>query len=337
MFLLAAFLARADTYYLESQQFTDRESAVRVESAAEAAGFEARVVRRFRLGQGWGFVALVEGLSSPEAANAARQRLDGTGASLTPYRVEGSRKAEPIAPAPPVAVANTEVTASEWLARARAAHGGSQGGAARLAQAGAVHFTFQRELDLEGTKTRVEHDYWREGSLRRLQVAAPAPAVASLAVVGRGAAWIAAGDRVDARDVGVMLGATDEMAPESVLAVAMDVTQLLTDTDRFAVLDGAESGVRLGVGDDTEESSLSWVELDRVSGRLVQVRYVTAGGPVTYELSDYADFGDGLVVPRQVRIRRPEGRGERIEVGTLALSAHAPAHTFDRPAALVSP
>ena len=73
---LAFSVARAEEYYLEAPPVTDRSAAARMELTAEAAGFQARIVRRFRLGKGWEFVVLVERFPTEAEAGAAATRLE---------------------------------------------------------------------------------------------------------------------------------------------------------------------------------------------------------------------------------------------------------------------
>jgi len=332
--LLSASLARADEYYLEAAPVPDRPAAVRVEQAVQSAGFEARVVRRFRLGKGWEFVVLVESLAGEAEAAAAAVRLErDLGVNVTAWRLDGDEKPVSVLLAA-TAPAAAEIGAGAWLERARVAHGGPSGGAAAIARAGAVHFTFVRTVELAGKLVSVRHDYWREGSSRRLMVETSGAAQDSLAVATGGGAWIRAGGQVQARDIGITIGMVDAFAPESVLTVALEAARLLegSETNAFRSLEGAESGMRFGSGGDESELGLSFVDLDPLTARLARVRYVSEAGPIIFELAGWRQVAPGVLVPGTVRVERADGGAETFEVEALEVLDRAPAATFDKPA-----
>jgi hypothetical protein len=332
--LLFASLAWADEYYLEAAPVADRPAAARVEQAVKSAGFEARVVRRFRLGKGWEFVVLVESLVGEAEAAAAAVRLErDLGVEVTAWRLDGDEKPVSVLLAAN-APAAAEIGAGVWLERARTAHGGPSGGAAAIARAGAVHFAFVRTVELAGKPVAVHHDYWREGASRRLVVDTSGAAQDSLAVATGSGAWIRAGGQVQARDIGITIGMVDAFAPESVLTVALEAARLLdgSETTTFRSLEGAESGLRFGSGSDESDLGLSFVDLDPVTARLARVRYVSEAGPITFELSDWRQVAPGVLVPGSVRVERADGGAESIEVEALEMLDRAPQATFDKPA-----
>ncbi|MDO9280551.1 MAG: hypothetical protein Q7U06_01505 [Pseudomonadota bacterium] len=331
---LLATIARADEYYLEAAPVPDRAAATRVEQVAEAAGFDARVVRRFRLGKGWEFVVLVESFPGEAQAAAAAVRLESDlGAKVTAWRLDGTEKPiSVVLAAPPPDAA--DVGAASWIERARVAHGGATGGAGAVGRAGAVHFTFSRTLQLAGKQVAVHHDYWREGASRRLVVDTAGAGQDSLSVATASGAWIRVGGQVQSRDIGITIGMVDAFAPEAVLTVALEAARLLdgAEVGAFRPLEGAESGLRFGAGGDESETGLSWVDIDPSTAQLVRVRYVSEAGPITFELSGWRKVAGGVLVPAEVHVERADGGKESLRVDGLELLDRAPASTFDKPA-----
>lgn len=332
--MLVATLARAEEYYLEAAPVPDRAAAGRLEQGAEGAGFDARIVRRFRLGKGWEFVVLVERLrSAPEAAAAAARLERELGTTVSAWRLDAGEKAVAVELPTPTPVA-AEVGAAAWMARARSAHGGHTGGASALARAGAVHFQFDRTVELGGKPVTVRHEYWREGAGRRLVIQTGGAGTDSVSVATANGAWVQASGQVQSRDIGVAIGVIDTFAPEAILTVALEAARLLDgpEVDVFRPLEGAESGLRFGVGGDESEPGLSFVDLDATTARLIRVRYVSDAGPITFELSGWRQVATGVLVPTVVRVEHADGRGESVRVEDLRLLEKAPAATFDKPA-----
>lgn len=331
---LAFSVARAEEYYLEAPPVTDRSAAARMELTAEAAGFQARIVRRFRLGKGWEFVVLVERFPTEAEAGAAATRLERElSGKVTAWRLDDNDKAIAVnLPPPPVPTGDDGAAA--WIARARSAHGGAAGGASALARAGAVHFRFARTLELGGKRVTVRHDYWREGASRRLAVETSGAAQDSLAIATASAAWIRAGGQVQSRDIGITIGMVDAFAPEAVLTVALEAARLLDGPEvaAFKALEGAESGLRFGAGGDETERGVSFVDLDPATAQLLRVRYVSEAGPITFELTGWRQVAAGVLVPGEVIVRRADGATETFRVEGLELLDRAPASTFDKPA-----
>ncbi len=326
-------LAHAEEFYLEAPPVATREDAVRVEEAVRAAGYPGRVVRRFRLGRGWEFVVLVEHFASDKEAAAAAARLGKElGSEVTAWRLDDAPRAVAV-DLPPVASAPADTGAAEWIARARATHGGSTGGASGLARVAAVHFVFARTLVLDSKEVTIRHDYWREGASRRLAVQTGGAGQDSLAVATAGGAWLRAAGEVQVRDIGVTLGAVDAFAPEAVLTVALEAARLLDGPEvaGFQELEGAESGRRFGSGGDESEPGLSFVDLDPTSGQLLRVRYASEAGPITFEMSGWRQVRAGVLVPAEVRVERADGRVETLRIELLDLVERAPSGTFDRP------
>lgn len=321
--------ARAESYYLETAPNAERTVVARMLETAKAAGFSGRIVRRFQLGSGWGYVLLVEGFDSAEKANDAATRLTtSVGGGITVFKVGGT----PVAPPPSPAAT---LTAADWLARAREAHGGASGGSAALARAPVVHFVYERSFDMNGSRVRARHEYWRDGANRRLEVRGVGSTKVqdSVAVASASGAWMLLDSQVQTRDQGVLIGVVDGFSPESILTVAMGAWDLLNspETADFRILEGAESGVRVGSGKDEGRMALSFVDLDPQTARVVGVRYITEAGPISCALSDYRDAAPGLVVPSRMKIQRADGRSEEVVVERLELLTASPAGNYAQP------
>lgn len=340
--LLSLAAALAADWTVELPPVRDRSAAVRESEACRAAGYEARVTRRFRLDQGWRYVVVVPGLADEAAAQAAARSLSAAvGAEAVVAAPPGHVVAAPAAVAEPAPAAADVATAAEWLARARAAHGGPAGGSAALAVAPAVHFRFRREVAGAPGFT-AEHDYWRDGAGRRLAIvvdeasARAGRATSSVSVAAERGAWVApAGAAASARDIGVVIAAIDDFAPEAVLAVVLEVAPLLSrpEAEEYDVLDAEPGVVRVGLGGDAEAGTLAFVDLDPVTARIRGARYVTDAGPIVFAMADYREVAPGIVVPARLSTRRADGGREEVTVQELALAAAAPPSTFAAPAA----
>lgn len=324
--------AWADTFYLETAPTSDRGAANSMLDAARAGGYSARLVRRFELGRGWGFALVVEGFPDSAAATSAATVLaKPVGAALVVYKVaEG--KATPVAP-PSEA---TDTTAAEWLAMARESHGGAAGGSSALARAATVHFTFERRFVIDGTAAVARHEYWRDGTSRRLDIKVDQGTEKvsdSTAVTSSAGAWMLSKGRVETRDPGTLVTAVDNFSPEAILTVAVEANRLLSgpDVQDFRLLEGAEGGIRIGSGRDDTHMSLSFVDLDAKTGRISAARYVTEAGPITCEMKDYHEVSPGLVIPYTLVISRADGRRDEVKVERLELLPRAPGGIFDRP------
>lgn len=331
--LFASLAAAASGgWWLEGPLVSERATADSLEQVADRAGYDARVVKRFRLGEGWEFVTLVEGFADEASASAAARRLSRD-AGQTFVLVHDPAKGPPTRTSVGAEAPAGGPTASALLGAARAAHGGPTGGAAALARARAVHFVFAREFELGGKLVKVDHDYWREVTNRRVDVKTHGVGTDSLSVATAKGAWLRAAGKVEVRDIGVLIGQADAFAPEAILGVALDVDTLLggPDTGQYLVLEGAESGVRVGRGEDPTEPGLAFADIDPATGLLSRVRYVTEAGPVVIELSGWAPASPGVVFPALLSVERPDGRRETIRVQRLEIAEGAPAGTFAVP------
>ncbi len=324
----------AGVWWLESADLGERAQAAALEAAAIQAGYSARVVKRFRLGDGWEYVTLVEGFMDEGGATSAASKLAASGTVFTLVH-------DPVRGPPSRATVRPDPQQSEPAARSvaslvqsvRLAHGNATGGAAALARAKVVHFTFEREFSLDRKMVRVSHDYWRDPTSRRVIVDTHGAATDSGTVATTSGAWLKVAGRVESRDIGVLIAQADAFAPEAVLGLALDVpTLFLEKNDQDLVfLEGAEAGVRIGRGEDPIEAGLAFADIDPKSGLLLRVRYVTAGGPVTFAMTGWNERSPGVVVPDVLVVERPDGSAETVRVRVLEVSDVAPPGTFATP------
>lgn len=331
--VLSLALAHATDFYVESDPVADRDAATAMWDKARAAGMAPRLVRRFRLGHGWEFVLLVEGMTDEAAARTTAEHLsDVLDARVTVFREgEGSKAVPVIGPEP--APESPAMTAGQWLAKVDASLGGAAGGAGELGRAGAVHFVFTRTLKVGDREATIRHDYWREGGYRRLAITTGGAGKDSVAIVTPTGAWISVNGAATSRDIGVAVGAVDNFAPEAVLTIALEGHALLRspEAQRFQVLEGAESGLRLGLGADGPDQGLTFIDIDPDSARLLRARYVTEAGPIEWDLRDWKRIGSAVMVPYDVRMVRGDGTTEKIKVDSIEIVGRAPEGTFAAP------
>ncbi|MBW1877702.1 MAG: hypothetical protein JRJ84_05020 [Deltaproteobacteria bacterium] len=191
LLLAVAFAAPTrGAYYLEGPAARTRTEAMAVVREANAEGWHARVVRRYRHGTGWEYVPLVEGFELEEVATeAARTLAERTGRSMAVYDNGGEgasgetpepdvageapatvRIAEEVPqddPAPTAEAPPGSETVAAMVERAVRAHGGVDGGIAVLDKAPRLLFRFRRVLP-EGST--FDHVYARRGSAVYLEV-----------------------------------------------------------------------------------------------------------------------------------------------------------------------
>jgi hypothetical protein len=203
--------ASAD-YYVESPSTPDREQAeAHLETIPSlGAGIQPRVIRRFRVGEGWAYVIRVDALEQ-EQAHSVATALSHDGDPGVVYRRIGSRtirvmetEAEPeedaidaksdqssvsedaptLQPLDPSTLAGEAVEADSAdldfeprlqstvsvLSRALRAHGGEGGGASQIQGAGSVTFTYDRTVATESETLVVRHEFVRWGDGMRLAV-----------------------------------------------------------------------------------------------------------------------------------------------------------------------
>ncbi len=324
----------AGVWWLESADLAERGEASALEAAAVRAGYSARVVKRFHLGDGWEYVTLVEGFVDEAGATAAARKLTkgGTAFTLVHDPVRGPPSRATVRSDPDTSEASRPSVAS-LVESVRAAHGGATGGAAALARARVVHFSFDREFSLDKKSLLVSHEYWRDPTSRRVTVDTHGGATDSTSVATSSGAWLKVAGRVERRDIGVLIAQADAFAPEAVLGIALEVFALLAEGEAqtLVFLEGAETGVRIGRGEDPTQAGLAFADVDPKTGLLLRARYVTAGGPATFSMTGWSERAPGVLVPGVLVVERPDGSTETIRVIALEVADAAPPGTFGTP------
>lgn len=175
--------ALAGPYYLESVPAAGKERATAVVDQARALGLQARVVRRYRHGEGWEYLARVEGWEDPaEARRWASSLASAAHEPMTVFVTEG-QWARPLPLTGPQPLPDDPVTppsqTPEALIGALALADQRWGGGWReLAAQQAQTLTYRRTMPDGAT---VDQRWTREGGREEVQ-SLPAPGVPSTVV-----------------------------------------------------------------------------------------------------------------------------------------------------------
>ena len=131
----------------------------------------------------------------------------------------------------------------------------------------------------------------------------------------------------------MLVSQADAFAPEVVLGAALDVPSLFEGAEpgTLMLLEGAESGVRVGRGEDPQGSGFAFADVHATTGLLQRVRYVTDAGPVVYTYGEWSAPHVALPVPGVVAVEHADGTTEAIRVEALELLDSLPAGTFSPP------
>lgn len=341
--LVLAALALAgpgkEGWYLEGPAASSRSEASALVKAAHAEGHKARVVRRFRHGGGWEFVPVVEGFEAAEGASeAARSLADRTGRSLVVYTFSGD-EARPVGEVTATAAeadeseedaSESEEAAVEDLLRAAiSAHGGPDGGLARLAAADAVLFRYRRTVP--GGPV-VEHTWARGGEGTYLEIAVvEGEGTPSRTWARESGAWLQVEDAAPTpQDLERTRETVARFGPEETLAFPLGFAaatrtrrelQLLYQDGVTAV--GGHACRRLRFDGDQGAGSLE-LALDAETHRVRQVRFGNDGGEVRHEFDGYEEVAPGVVLPRTIRTWHGEDLVDEVEVLELDLDPHLP-------------
>lgn len=347
--LAMAVALAAGGFYLEGPPATSRGEATSLVKAAEGTGHPARVIRRFKEGQGWEYVMVVEGFDSQEsAAEAARALAGATGRGIRVFATEGALAREvdaalpAPAPAPVVDEAEPELSAIDadvpkTLKRAARSLGGSKGGAAAIAASPAVLFRFRRTVPDGPT---VVHTWARQGDALYLAVEVEkGEGSASRTWWSSAGAVLAVGEGApvaqDAERTGELL---DRLSPARVLAFPLGFAAALETRRELSLLYDAGTEQVDGLTclrfryDGDQVSGPVEVSLDTDELLPRRVRFGGSGGDVVHEFADYHDVATGVIVPFVARARRGDAPVDAIEVLELDLSPTLPAEWFTAPA-----
>ncbi|MCB9745655.1 MAG: hypothetical protein H6740_23965 [Alphaproteobacteria bacterium] len=331
LWLLALNLAFAQgaSYYLESPTVSARGELSTLLDIAEDAGWSARIIRRYELGEGWIYALVVEDFDDEGDARAAAAHLAELGGmGVAVYRREGRAGVRLSADWPAgdpegEAVAGELPAADEILLRAVRALGGREGGGARLEEASAVRFQFEREVAVADGVIRARHDYARAGESLRLEIEIlEGEAQSSLTVVSPEGAWLRTTEGVIDRDAGRAAELLAGFSPEQILSYPLRFAWLVerdpahdalrtvarrSDLERPCLQ--LEDGEGLGVCVDVE----TW--------RPIEVSFSGEAGLVRYAFGDWREIDTGLVLPFELVTWRDGEVIERVKVRDLSLPA----------------
>ncbi len=312
-------------YYLEGPASPTRSEAARVARVASAAGMRARVVRRYRHGQGWEYVARVEGLAErEEAERLASELATRAGAPVRVFWVEGEQ-ARSVAHAP-VSEPQPEpdaTTARMLLAETVRAHGGPEGGLAAVEGADSVLLRYRRHLPGGG---EVLHTWARSGEARYLEVVVEeGEGVDSRLLATNDGAWLARGGTVQPQDREAALRQLQRFGPRAVLGLSLVVGASPQDAARPGEpLKAPELPQCLGLTLVLHTGARHDVCIDPQSHHLLAAR----SGELVRVWSGYRELDLGVVVPEMVRTNAGELELDRLEILALDLQPDLPAEWF---------
>jgi hypothetical protein len=355
LLLLAAiaFAAPArSAFYLEGPAARTRTEAMAVVREANAEGWHARVVRRYRHGTGWEYVPLVEGFEEEESATeAARTLAVRTGRSMAVYGngadEDGSSEAPegdapPKEPAPPEESERADdsgpgsETVAAMVDRAVRAHGGVEGGVAVLEDARRMLFRFRRVLP-EGST--FDHIYARRESAVYVEVdLVEGEGTESRTWLDEESAWLVVEDgSPEAQDLERTAKALDRFSPERVAAFPLGFARAtrsraelrLLYQDGVVELDGVSCHLLRHEGDRSTGSVA--LALDPESFQVREVRFGSDVGEVIHRFSDYREVASGLVLPHRIRTWQGEALADDVEILELDLDPRLPGEWFRPP------
>lgn len=334
--LLLSAPAWADTFHLEGPPATEKSAAMALAKSAEEVGLQARVVRRFRQGAGWEYVALVEGFTERSAADTAAVKLaDATGASVSVFEGDpGQAKKVRTAGPPPDLTPEEQIAAV--MAAAVKAHGGVEGGAAGLAAAKSVRFEYRRTVP----GGLVAKHVWavRGRDLYLDVVIESGDATSSRSGIVGEQAWLAvSGGTPGPEDLERTREALERFSPARVLGFPLEFASAVQDRPEFQdlELDGTvEIGgrqcdvLRHTGGRSTAPLALA---IDVQDHRVRRVTLGSDAGDLTHEFSDWREVRAGLVVPGRVRTWRDAELVDEIELIDLSVDGALPDEWFVPP------
>jgi hypothetical protein len=343
--LLFAPSAWAGAFYLEAPAVAEKADATAVAEAAQAQGQAARVVRRYRKGAGWEYVAVIEGFADQSAATAAAGALAGkTGKPITVFETLGEEARAVSVEAPASAASADEertpeqIAASRILEAAVKAHGGAPGGLAVVQKAEAVKFEFRRTVP--GGPT-VKHVYAERGSDRFLEVVIEkGTGTSSKSGVAQGKGWLAVGTgAATLQDSGQTASELDRFAPEAVLAFPLGFASAVAERKEFQSLvpaaDEQVDGQACDVlrYDGGRAGTPLTLYVDEGDHRIRKVVFGSDAGDVIHEFSDWKELAPGVVLPRRIRTWRGAELIDEVEVLGIDLHPKLPDDWFRAPGA----
>jgi hypothetical protein len=336
-FVLAAWLATAADYYLESGPYTTRAEATAAADALKGST-PVRVVRRFRAGAGWEFIVRVGGFDDEGEMRAYAQKSDRThfasfervGSSWRP--LDEGNDAGP-KPDELIEVPGKTMRTPALLRAAVKAHGGRDGGLAILELAPTIVFDYERRLAREDGKTVAEHRYVRQGDAVRLDVdVTSGEGVDSSTILAPDRrAWVSTDETSISRDPERTAEVLARFSPERLLAVPLGIPHDMETAGPWRLLAPTAEihGKRVvAKASAPGERGLVSAEFGVEDHLLRRLDWMLDTGPITYLFDDYREVGDGLVVPFHYEVRRGDDPVESMTVRELEIGVALPADTF---------
>jgi hypothetical protein len=313
MWLLVALPAFALDWYLETPDRADRQEASTVEEIAVEAGFDARVVRRFTEGEGWRYVARMDGFADAASARIAAQQLaDATGVVLVVVELSGD-KATRLAEVTPTAQIPKpepeEEDASGELLAVAAAHGVTPG----LLASGPVLFEYRRTLP-DGRV--LQHRWATQGGVIYVDVWGDVPRRV-LRVSQERAELSVEGGAFSRQSAKLARSVAESLGPAEVIPVVLGLQSALETRREFQsmVVAGKGETVLLRFGGDATSGP---IELEVGAGDHLVRRVSFDDGARIYELSDYREVA-GAFLPFSITERRAEEIADRVQIDKLQL------------------
>lgn len=342
MLLLAwwAAVAPATEYVVEGPPKADRAEAVAVSRAVREQGHDARVVRRSE-GSAWVYVVQVADADDLDGAVSLAGTLsEPLGGSASVYRLEDPDGERVLVWSGTQAANGGVLALAEELAIGPTirAHGGLEGGLARLDAAPVVVFRFRRTLP---TGEVVDHRWARQGDKLSVEVQPVSGAVVpSRTLVTPTGAWLATRDGgYTAQDRERTLETISAFAPDRVVPFVLTFAALAQARREISGLSPA--------GEREEEDgqllkAYSWAG-DQAAGALdVEVdarthlvhRVSFEGGAKVVAFSGWmAADSAPVVLPREVKTWRDGQLVDQVEILEIALPEKVPNEWFEAPAA----
>jgi hypothetical protein len=325
MWLLVALPAFALDWYLETPDRADREEASTVEEIAVEAGFDARVVRRFTEGEGWRYVARIDGFADSASARiAARQLAEATGVALVVVELDGD-KATRLEDVPSSATIREpepeEEDASEELVEVAAAHGVAPELLAQV-QSGPVRFEYRRTLP-DG---RVLQHLWAAQGGRIYVEVGGGVTSRRLRIAGDRAELSVEGAAFSRQSGKLSRSVADSLGPSKVIPVVLGLRSALETRREFQSMIVVSKGetVLLRFGGDATSGP---IELE-VGAKDHLVRRVSFDdGARIYELADYREVA-GAFLPFAITERRGEEIVDRVQIDKLEVGGALPGEWF---------
>ena len=330
--------AEAGVFFLELSEHESREAADAALLEYGPDGEHMRVSRRFVRGSGWRYVVRLDGFEDRESALLAAQSFSSDQGPVQVVEGLGYKRAIVATvgdDAGPAASTDAEPdleegglpSAGSVLKTASKAHGGRTGGSRALAKANTLRFEFTSTTVVGEKDWKIRHRYYRSADRARLDVdMLKGDGVSNTVVLGAGGkAWVATHALVRDRDALQAAEMLARFAPETgLLSIPLGFATDIKEASewRHLVTSGRVNHtgtphLRLVPKAGEDLNPMEGALFAEESGLLSRVTWVTRGGRVTFEFSDYKIVAEDVVVPFRVRVERNGGLVEEVVVESL--------------------